>query len=85
MARSRFKAHVEEAYRVICARGVVDDGELQYLLDISPATYYRVKKAILAIYPDVEYERGFFKLIRKDITEPLVEYWGELEPKKGSG
>ena len=82
MARSRFKLHVEEAYRIICDRGVVDDGELQYLLDLPPATYYRVKKALLAVYPDVEYEKGFFKLKRKEAREPFVEYWGELEPKK---
>ena len=82
MGRSRFKAHVEEAYRIVCSRGVVDDGELQYLLDLPPATYYRVKKALLAVYPDVEYERGFFKLKRREVEEPIVEYWGELEPSK---
>jgi len=83
LARSRFKAHVEQAYRVVCERGLIDDGELQYLLDLPPSTYFRVKKALLAVYHDVEYEKGFFKLKRKQEGEPIVEYWGELEPKKG--
>lgn len=82
MARSRFKAYVEEAYRVVCSRGLVEDGELQYLLDISTSAYYRVRKALLAIYPDVEYVKGFLKLKRRQEAEPLIEYWGELEPKK---
>jgi hypothetical protein len=82
MGRSRFKAHVEEAYRIICERGLIDDGELQYLLDIPPATYFRVKKALLAVYHDVEHRRGYFKLKRKQEGEPVVEYWGELEPSK---
>jgi hypothetical protein len=82
MGRGRFKTHVEEAYRVICERGLIDDGELQYLLDLSLTTYYRVRRALLAVYHDVEYEKGFLKLKRKQEGEPLVEYWGELEPSK---
>ena len=82
MARSRFKTQVEEAYRVICERGLIDDGELQYLLDLSLSTYYRVRKALLAVYHDVEYEKGFLKLKRKQEGEAVVEYWGELEPSK---
>jgi len=82
MGRGRFKTHVEEAYRVICERGLIDDGELQYLLDLSLTTYYRVRRALLAVYHDVEYEKGFLKLKRKQVGEPLVEYWGELEPSK---
>jgi len=82
MGRSRFKTHVEEAYRVICERGLIDDGELQYLLDLSLTTYYRVRRALLAVYHDVEYEKGFLKLKCKKEGEPLVEYWGELEPSK---
>jgi len=82
MVRGRFKAHVEEAYRVVCERGLIDDGELQYLLDLSLTTYYRVRRALLAVYHDVEYEKGFLKLKRKQEGEPLVEYWGELEPSK---
>jgi hypothetical protein len=76
MARGRFKTHVEEAYRVICERGLIDDGELQYLLDLSLTTYYRVRRALLAVYHDVEYEKGFLKLKRKQVGELVVEYWG---------
>ncbi|MEM1995220.1 MAG: hypothetical protein QXW32_07125 [Nitrososphaerales archaeon] len=79
--RGNFKQQVDKAYKIICSRALVDDAELQYLLDTPNSTFYRIRRALLAIYPDVEHEKGYFKL--KQPKEPNIqEYWGSLEPQE---
>lgn len=84
--KNRFRSDVNKAYRLICDRGQIDDGELQYLLDVSQGPFYRIRKALLAIFPDVEHVGGFFRL--RNIEEktqqanPGIDHWGDLEPEK---
>ena len=85
--KARFRSDVQTAYRLICQRGMIDDGELQYILNLSHGPFYRIRKAVLAIYPDVTHENGFFKLrtledkiASKDMS---IEFWGAMEPEKG--
>ena len=84
--RGNFRSDVQKAYRIICERGMIDDGELQYILSLSHGPYYRVRKAILAMFPDVVHENGYFKLksqedrsVSKDMP---IDFWGSIEPDK---
>lgn len=80
--RSRFRSDVRKAYRIVCEKGVIDDGELQYLLDLSHGPYYRVRKALLAIFPDVSHQNGYFRIsdkekpVRKGVP---IDFWGDVE------
>ena len=79
--RSQFRSDVNKAYMLICERKIVDDAEIQYILNLSHASFYRLKKALLAIFPDVVHEHGFFKL-KEEKMKSIIEHWGELTPEK---
>lgn len=74
---------MDKAYRLITERIMMDDAELQYLLDVSHGPFYRIKRALLAIYTDVRYERGWFRIKASgDLQVKGIDYWGALEPQK---
>jgi len=68
---------------LVCERKIIDDAEIQYILNLGNASFYRLKKALLAIFPDVIHENGFFKLRTEErAREVPVDHWGELEPAR---
>jgi len=73
--KSRFRSDVEKGYLLIKERGLIPDGEFQYLLDVSHGPYYRIKRALLDIHGDVIHDHGAFKM--KDL---LAKAWDE-KPK----
>jgi len=85
--KSRFRSDVNKAYRLICEKGIIDSGELQYILDVSQGPFYRIRRALLAIFPDVVCENGYFKLKTLEKHEEQqpssnlpLDFWGGLEP-----
>lgn len=71
---------MDKAYRLTRDLSPLDEGDLQYRLNVGLGTFYRVKKALLAVHQDIVFENGFFKVRPVQKGMIVSEHWGELEP-----